>query len=121
MEVCTIWMQKYVPKHTENNATPIPDFSLKQAKINWGGVATTALKIQCAEKDSLYLKSLMSHAWKKMSTLHRKIIPAQARILTSPETYCNLLHNQKQYINDVTSITIEGLHPEVANKEIEVS
>eukprot|EP00957_Ditylum_brightwellii_P172729 13149302-Ditylum_brightwellii.AAC.1 len=56
-----------------------------------------------------------------MSNLHGKFIPAQAWLLTSPETYPNFLHNQNKYINDVTSITIEGLHPKVAGKEIEVS
>eukprot|EP00957_Ditylum_brightwellii_P003433 259916-Ditylum_brightwellii.AAC.1 len=56
-----------------------------------------------------------------MSTLCGKFIPVQAWLLTSPETYRNLLHNQNKYINNVTSITIEGLYPEVANKEIKVS
>eukprot|EP00957_Ditylum_brightwellii_P082772 6293248-Ditylum_brightwellii.AAC.1 len=63
----------------------------------------------------------MSYAWDKISTLRGKFIPAQAWLLTSPETYRNLLHNQNKYINDVTSITIEGLYPKVAGKEMEAS
>eukprot|EP00957_Ditylum_brightwellii_P011148 844396-Ditylum_brightwellii.AAC.1 len=110
-----------VPRHNANEATPVPDFSIMQAEIKWGGVKAIALKIHCVEKDGLYLKSMMSHAWEALETLRGKIVPAQSWLLTSPKTYCTLLHKQNKYINNTTSITVEGLHPTVADKEIEVS
>eukprot|EP00957_Ditylum_brightwellii_P195870 14923524-Ditylum_brightwellii.AAC.1 len=110
-EVCKVWIWTHAPKHNANDATPVPDFSIKQAEIKWGRVKTTALKIHCVEKDGLYLKSMMSHTWEALETLRGTFVPAQAWLLTSPKTYHTLLHKQNKYINDTISITVEGLHP----------
>eukprot|EP00957_Ditylum_brightwellii_P060494 4593123-Ditylum_brightwellii.AAC.1 len=121
MDVCKVWMWTHAPKDNANDTTLVPDFLTKQAEIKWGGVKTTALTIHCTEKDSLYLKYMMSHTWEALETLRGKFIPAKAWLLTSPKTYHMFLHKQNKYINGTTSITAEGLHPTVADKEIEVS
>eukprot|EP00957_Ditylum_brightwellii_P114286 8713519-Ditylum_brightwellii.AAC.1 len=59
----------HAPKHNANDATPVPDFSIKQAEIKCGGDKPTALKIHCTEKDCLYLKSMMSYMWEALETL----------------------------------------------------
>eukprot|EP00957_Ditylum_brightwellii_P126040 9608853-Ditylum_brightwellii.AAC.1 len=38
----------------------------------------------------------------------------------SSETYKQILHHHKKYVDTVTAVAVEGLHPEVLVKEIEV-
>eukprot|EP00957_Ditylum_brightwellii_P022663 1709027-Ditylum_brightwellii.AAC.1 len=61
--VCAKWIQQHAPHHDDTKHTPVPDFTIKSLDINWGGIGITALKILYAEKDGLYLKLLLSHAW----------------------------------------------------------
>eukprot|EP00957_Ditylum_brightwellii_P207778 15354476-Ditylum_brightwellii.AAC.1 len=77
MEVCNVWMRTHAPKHNADDATPVPEFSIKPAEFKWGGVETTTLKIHCAEKDGLYLKSMMSHVWEALETLRVMFVTAQ--------------------------------------------
>eukprot|EP00957_Ditylum_brightwellii_P168968 12861558-Ditylum_brightwellii.AAC.2 len=69
----------------------------------------------------LCLKLLMSHAWGLDSTLLGNSVPAKVWLVTSPYCYNTLLRNNNQYMNDTITITIEGLHLTVAEKEITVS
>jgi hypothetical protein len=78
------------------------------------------LKFWCAEKDGLYLKSLLLHAWAS-TKLQGQFIPAKAWLLTSRDAYRNLLRIHNAYIEETTVITIERIHPTVANKSITVA
>eukprot|EP00957_Ditylum_brightwellii_P089187 6792071-Ditylum_brightwellii.AAC.1 len=62
IKVCNQWLKDNAPNHkTEENA-PMPEFCIATAKVAWGNgtsqVETTVLKLLCAAKDGLYLKSL---------------------------------------------------------------
>ena len=48
-------------------------------------------------------------------------VPAKAYLVTSPDCYKNILGRHNRYINDITVIVIEELHPKVLDKEIEVA
>eukprot|EP00957_Ditylum_brightwellii_P117403 8954528-Ditylum_brightwellii.AAC.1 len=113
-------MQQHAPNHGGKNPTPVPDFKIKSLDVKWGGVSVTALKILCAEKDGLYLKSLMLHAWNS-ATYRGKFVPAKAWLITSPDAYRSLFNGHYKYIDKTTSITIKGFHPRVASKDIAVS
>eukprot|EP00957_Ditylum_brightwellii_P169574 12907039-Ditylum_brightwellii.AAC.1 len=68
-EVRNNWMLQHAPTHNKEDPTPVPDFSIKSSEFQWEGVEVTTLKVLCAEKDGLFLKLLMSHAWEKSNTL----------------------------------------------------
>eukprot|EP00957_Ditylum_brightwellii_P002968 227194-Ditylum_brightwellii.AAC.1 len=95
-EVCTTWLQENVPDHEPEGSVPVPDFCLITSKASWGNgperVKTTVIKLLCTEKDRLYLKSLLSHVWND-AQLRGTFVPAQACLVTSLETYKNLLRN----------------------------
>eukprot|EP00957_Ditylum_brightwellii_P033762 2558543-Ditylum_brightwellii.AAC.1 len=103
---------------------PVPDFRLVTSKAGWGNgpehIETTVLKLLSTEKDRLFLKSLLSYVWEK-SKLYGTFVPARACLVTSPETYRKLLCNHNSYIKSTTAIAIEGIHPQVAYKEIVMS
>eukprot|EP00957_Ditylum_brightwellii_P071620 5444950-Ditylum_brightwellii.AAC.1 len=54
-EDATQWLSNHHPEYRTDQQTPVPEFKLVTASINWGikpdRVNTTALKILCAEKD----------------------------------------------------------------------
>eukprot|EP00957_Ditylum_brightwellii_P040575 3071252-Ditylum_brightwellii.AAC.1 len=62
----------------------------------------------------------MSHAWAK-TKLRGQFVPTKAWLVTSRDTYHNLLCLHNSYIEDITIITIERIHPSVANKYISVA
>eukprot|EP00957_Ditylum_brightwellii_P073081 5553714-Ditylum_brightwellii.AAC.1 len=61
----------------------------------------------------------MSHAWNS-ATYRGKFVPAKVWLITSPDAYRSLLNGHYKYIENTTSITIEGFHPRVASKDIVV-
>eukprot|EP00957_Ditylum_brightwellii_P015742 1186712-Ditylum_brightwellii.AAC.1 len=58
------WLSQYHLEYCMDQPTPVPDFKLVTASIKWGiepdRVNTTALKIVCAEKDGMYMKTLFA-------------------------------------------------------------
>eukprot|EP00957_Ditylum_brightwellii_P052764 3999832-Ditylum_brightwellii.AAC.1 len=66
-EDCDAWIKENYPNHEQENKMPTPDFHFTTADAKWGDghgrVEATVLKFWCVEKDGIYLKSLMLHAW----------------------------------------------------------
>eukprot|EP00957_Ditylum_brightwellii_P109599 8359305-Ditylum_brightwellii.AAC.1 len=62
----------------------------------------------------------MLHAWNS-ATYCGKFVPAKAWLITSPDAYRSLLNGHYIYIENTTSITIEGFHLRVASTDIVVS
>eukprot|EP00957_Ditylum_brightwellii_P134784 10276497-Ditylum_brightwellii.AAC.1 len=124
MDDCNAWIQENYPGHKQEDNMPTPDFHLTTVEAKWGDgeghVEATVLKFWCAEKNGLYLKSLMSHACAS-TKLKGQFIPTKAWLLTSRDAYRNLLQLHNTYMEEITVITIEGIHPTVANKYIAVA
>eukprot|EP00957_Ditylum_brightwellii_P105183 8017680-Ditylum_brightwellii.AAC.1 len=83
-------------------------------------VEATTFKVVCKEKDGLHFKTLMSEAWKPKNKPCGVFMPACTDLVTSPETYKQLLQNHNTYIQLTTSVIIEGLHPTILEQEIMV-
>eukprot|EP00957_Ditylum_brightwellii_P191203 14558748-Ditylum_brightwellii.AAC.1 len=83
---CNTWIQENHPNHKQEDKTPDPDFNFTTYVAKWGNsngrVEATVLKFWCAEKDGVYLKSLMSHAWAK-TNLRGQFVPTKAWLVTS--------------------------------------
>eukprot|EP00957_Ditylum_brightwellii_P049690 3768369-Ditylum_brightwellii.AAC.1 len=62
----------------------------------------------------------MSHAWAS-TKLRGQYVPAKAWLLTSRDAYRNLLRIHNEYIEETTVLTMEGIHPMVANNSITVA
>eukprot|EP00957_Ditylum_brightwellii_P127270 9704111-Ditylum_brightwellii.AAC.1 len=123
-EDCEVWIKENYPNHKQEDKTLTPDFNFTMADAKWGDnhrrVKATVLKFWCAEKDGIYLKSLMLHVWAS-TKLQGQFVPAKAWLLTSRDAYRNLLRLHNEYIEETTVIAMERIHPMVANKSIIVA
>eukprot|EP00957_Ditylum_brightwellii_P152740 11626580-Ditylum_brightwellii.AAC.1 len=84
-------------------------------------VETAALKILFAEKDGTYIKALFSWTCEYEGCPRGLFLPARGWLVTSPASYKALLKQHNNYLNTNTVIALEGLHPNVLDKEIAVS
>eukprot|EP00957_Ditylum_brightwellii_P157241 11967272-Ditylum_brightwellii.AAC.1 len=62
----------------------------------------------------------MSEAWEHKTKPCSVFVPVHTDLITSPETYKQLLQNHSAYIQSTTAVAIEGLHPMILEKEITV-
>jgi hypothetical protein len=104
---------------------PIPDFKLVTASLKWGKepdrVNTTALKILCAEKDGMYVKTLFARAYKCKGCPRGLFLPARGWLVTTAATYKALLKQHNNYLIHNKVIAPEGIHPKVLEKDIIVA
>eukprot|EP00957_Ditylum_brightwellii_P141946 10814144-Ditylum_brightwellii.AAC.1 len=107
----------------EGMGAPAVDYHINIATKSFGEddkVEATTFEAVCKYKDGLYLKSIMATTWAQKHKPHGVFVPARAELITLPATYKQLLHNHNTYVDSVTDVIFEGLHPSVMRKEIAV-
>eukprot|EP00957_Ditylum_brightwellii_P054273 4111259-Ditylum_brightwellii.AAC.1 len=72
-EDATQWLGEHHPEYCMGQPAPVPDFKLVMASIKWriepDRVNTIALKILCAKKDGMYMKTLFARTYER-NTVH---------------------------------------------------
>lgn len=105
----------------EADLNPIPKFRIVKATQKYGNnadrIKTTVLKILCAEKDGLYLKSIMAATWEKEGKPQGIFVPARTNLVTSPAVYKQLLKNHNRYLNQTSLVVAEGIKLDKLNKK----
>eukprot|EP00957_Ditylum_brightwellii_P053260 4038270-Ditylum_brightwellii.AAC.1 len=93
-----------------------------ERKYGNGGekVEATTFKVVCKDKDGPYLKSLMSANWQRKDKPREVFISSRTDLVTSLAMHEQLLRNHNTYIQNVTAVAVEGLHPTVLEKDIAV-
>eukprot|EP00957_Ditylum_brightwellii_P075866 5765841-Ditylum_brightwellii.AAC.1 len=81
-EDATQWLNEHHPEYRTDQKTPVPEFKLVTVSIKWviepDRVNTTALKILCAEKDGMYMKTLFARTYKHQGCPHGLFLPARS-------------------------------------------
>eukprot|EP00957_Ditylum_brightwellii_P184918 14083632-Ditylum_brightwellii.AAC.1 len=79
-EDATQWLGEHYPEYHVGQPALIPEFQLVTASLKWGEepdrVNTTALKILCAKKDGMYVKTLFTRTYKCKDFPHKLFLPA---------------------------------------------
>eukprot|EP00957_Ditylum_brightwellii_P061142 4639749-Ditylum_brightwellii.AAC.1 len=123
-EDVTQWLGENHPEYQLGQPAPIPEFKFVTASIKWGDepdrVNTAALKILCAEKDGMYVKTLFARAYKCKGCPRGLFLPARGWLVTTAATYKVMLKQHNKYLIHTKAIAIEGLHIKVLKKEITV-
>ena len=77
----------------------------------WGAVQTEVLGIDCAKKDSQYLKYLLSTAAKKKLFEQQTFIPIGIHLMELSDVLTSLLRSHNQYLSQLTTIDIYNILP----------
>eukprot|EP00957_Ditylum_brightwellii_P009221 698042-Ditylum_brightwellii.AAC.1 len=111
-KVVTEWKNKF--QDVEDLGNTIPKFTLFVGNKNWGQInnriKATVIIIKAAAKDTPYLKTLLSVAYKQEKIKSGMFVPLGLFWIVAEETYKHQLCAHNEYIQATTAIAIVGLH-----------
>ena len=96
----------------EPTKMPLPKFHVYTSTRKFGQVAAEVLKVDCAEKDALYLKKLLSTMGEQGTFSRGQFIPTGLHLIAGPSVVVNLLRNQNSYMDTITAVAVEGITQE---------
>ena len=118
-EIIDSWVEA---NHSEDEVVNALKFKIVVAEEKYGNdkgrVEATTLKILCARKDGLALKTIMADVWKSENKPRGIFVPAWTDLITNPQTYKQILRNHNAYVNMVTSIPIKGVSKEAMEGKV---
>ena len=105
------WRKQKGYENHEGNII-VPNFHMETTTRKWGGLQTDVLSVQCATEDAKYLKYLLSAAG-STDTLPKGIfVPTGIHLMEGKEVLHQLLQEQIEFLNTVTSFQIGGINCE---------
>ncbi len=112
-------VQKWYESHgmdVNKNVSSVPQFHLKTGLKKWGQIHTEVLKVICSVGDSEFIKYLFSKVGEMEVLQNGLFIPEGLHLLEGKEVVTKLLTEHKKFINDTTSIQVEGISLEDMNR-----
>ena len=107
-EVVQEW-KKHNPRKQTENGSFVPKFHLETSLRKWGVIHVEVISIHCSQEDAQYLKMLFAEASSQGLILKGLFIPTGLHLIEGKEVVKQLLEEQQNYIQRVTSVQIEGI------------
>eukprot|EP00957_Ditylum_brightwellii_P202271 15329399-Ditylum_brightwellii.AAC.1 len=106
----------------EEDENEIPNFNIATIIQQFGDksnrVEATVFGIECTKEDTGYLKTLLSVAYENNCITTVTVTPTAYHLITSMESYKEVLHKQYEFIQSPMAIPVEGFHKDVLWEDI---
>ena len=107
-ETVKIW-KKNNGSEGKGEGTIVPKFHIETNTRKWRDIQTEVLSLHCSNEDATYLKYLMSEVSSQGRMDHGVFIPTGIHLMEGKEVMYQLLKEQKDFVDRVTSFHLGGI------------
>jgi len=104
------WKQDKDVMEEEEEGTQVPPFHLETSTRKWGRIQTKVLTVHCSKEDANYLKYVLAEAGAKQKLPKGIFVPTGIHLMEGKEVMTQLLQEQQEFLDNVTSLHLGGIH-----------
>lgn len=95
--------------HHEQTETLVPEFHVETTHWKWGKTQADVLSIHCTNADAKYMKYLIVEGCSQGKLDQGVFVPSGIHLMEGKEVLHRLLAEQHEFIEDTTSVQVEGI------------
>ena len=87
----------------------MPQFHLESSIRKWGGQQVEVLSAHCVKEEAHYLKYILAESSSQGLLTKGSFVPTGIHLMEGKEVLTQLLHEQQQFLDQVTSFQLGGV------------